>query len=48
MIERKEVIAYCMAFPNIYEHWNSIILDGTVSLDDIRRMIEESYDLTNQ
>lgn len=29
-------------------HWNSIILDGTVSERDICRMIEESYDLTKK
>ena len=28
------------------EHWNSIILDGSVPDKDIKRMIEESYDLT--
>ncbi len=28
------------------EHWNSIILDETVPEKDIKRMIEESYDLT--
>lgn len=28
------------------EHWNSIILDGTVPDNDIKRMIGESYDLT--
>lgn len=27
------------------EHWNTIILDGTVPEDDIREMIAESYDL---
>ena len=27
-------------------HWNSIILDGSVPEQDIRRMIAESYDLT--
>ena len=27
------------------EHWNTIILDGTVPDEDIRRMIAESYDL---
>lgn len=27
------------------EHWNSIILDGTIPEKDIRRMIAESYDL---
>lgn len=28
------------------EHWNSIILDGSVSLEDIEAMINESYILT--
>jgi len=28
------------------EHWNSIVLDGTVPDGEIKRMIEESYDLT--
>lgn len=28
------------------EHWNSVILDGTVPEQDIKRMIRESYDLT--
>lgn len=27
------------------EHWNSIILDGTIPRQDIERMIAESYDL---
>ena len=27
------------------EHWNTIILDGTIPDKDIRRMIAESYDL---
>ena len=27
-------------------YWNSIILDGTVPIEDIKRMIGESYDLT--
>lgn len=27
------------------EHWNSIILDGTIPDKDIKRMIAESYDL---
>lgn len=27
------------------EHWNTIIVDGTIPEDDIRRMIVESYDL---
>jgi len=27
------------------EHWNTIILDGSIPNDDIKRMIAESYDL---
>lgn len=27
------------------EHWNTIILDGTIPDDDIKRMIAESYDI---
>ena len=27
-------------------YWNSIILDGTIPVEDIKRMIDESYDLT--
>lgn len=27
------------------EHWNTIILDGTIPKEDIKRMIAESYDL---
>lgn len=27
------------------EHWNTIILDGTIKTEDIKRMIAESYDL---
>lgn len=27
------------------EHWNTIILDGTIPSEDVRRMIAESYDL---
>lgn len=29
------------------EHWNTIILDGTISDEDIKRMIAESYDLVS-
>ena len=43
------------AFPSVVpayhmnkEHWNSIILDGTVPDEDIRRMIGESYDLVGK
>lgn len=28
------------------EHWNSLILDGTIPDKDIERMISESYELT--
>lgn len=28
------------------EHWNSIILDGSVPITDIKNMIVDSYDLT--
>ena len=28
------------------DHWNSIICDGTVDLEDMHSMIRESYDLT--
>lgn len=27
------------------EHWNTVILDGSIPAEDIRRMITESYDL---
>ncbi len=27
------------------EHWNTVILDGTVPEDEIKRMIAESFDL---
>lgn len=27
------------------EHWNSLILDGTIPEADVKRMIAESYDL---
>lgn len=40
--------AYSSVLPGYHqnkEHWNSIILDGTVPDQDIRRMIAESYDL---
>lgn len=29
------------------EHWNTIILDGSIPDDDIKRMIAESYDLVS-
>ena len=40
------------AFPSVLpgyhqnkEHWNTVILDGTVPTEEIERMIAESYDL---
>jgi predicted DNA-binding protein (MmcQ/YjbR family) len=41
--------AYQSVLPGYHlnkDHWNSIILDGLVPEQDIKRMIEESYDLT--
>lgn len=29
------------------EHWNTVILDGTIPKDDVKRMIAESYDLVS-
>ena len=29
------------------EHWNTVILDGTIPSEEIKRMIAESYDLVN-
>lgn len=40
--------AYKSVVPGFHmnkEHWNSIILDGTVPDKEIKRMIAESYDL---
>lgn len=40
--------AYAAVIPGYHqnkEHWNTIILDGTIPDDEIRRMIAESYDL---
>ena len=30
------------------EHWNTVILDGTIPDEDIRRMVAESYDLISE
>lgn len=30
------------------KHWNSLILDGTIPDEDIKRMIAESYDLVQK
>jgi len=43
--------AYASVIPGYHqnkEHWNTIILDGTVPDDDIKRMIAESYDLVKE
>ena len=40
--------AYASVLPAYHqnkEHWNSIILDGSIPEKDIKRMIAESYDL---
>ncbi len=40
--------AYASVIPGYHqnkEHWNTIILDGSVPDEDIKRMISESYDL---
>ena len=40
--------AYAAVIPGYHqnkEHWNTVILDGTVPDTDVKRMIEESYDL---
>lgn len=44
---RQAYDAVVPAFHLNKEHWNSIILDGSVPRADIERMIAESYDLTN-
>lgn len=56
MKTREEVLQYGLTFPNTYtavipgyhqnkEHWNTVILDGSVPENEIKRMIAESYDL---
>ena len=40
--------AYTAVLPGYHqnkEHWNTIILDGSIPDEDVRRMIAESYDL---
>lgn len=40
--------AYASVIPGWHqnkEHWNTIILDGTVPENDVKRMISESYDI---
>lgn len=41
--------AYSSVIPGFHmnkKHWNTLILDGTIPENDIKRMIGESYDLT--
>ena len=48
MTTREEVLQYGLSLPGTYqnkEHWNTVILDGSVPDDEIKRMIAESYDL---
>ena len=47
-VERFLVQAYKSVIPGYHqnkEHWNTIILDGSMPEDVIKRMIAESYDL---
>ena len=40
--------AYASVLPGYYQnknHWNTVILDGTIPRYEIQRMIAESYDL---
>ncbi len=42
--------AYAAVQPGYHqnkEHWNTIILDGTIPKEEVKRMIGESYDLVN-
>ena len=39
---------YASVIPGYHQnkdHWNTVILDGTIPTDDIKRMIAESYDI---
>lgn len=43
--------AYTAVIPGYHqnkEHWNTIILDGSISTEEIKRMIAESYDLVSK
>ncbi|RZS94133.1 MmcQ/YjbR family DNA-binding protein [Cuneatibacter caecimuris] len=43
--------AYQAVIPGYHqnkEHWNTIILDGTIPENEIRRMLAESYDLISE
>lgn len=45
---RKAFVSVIPAYHLNKKYWNSIILDGTVPGEDIRRMIQESYGLTGK
>lgn len=47
MTDRREVIDSCPAYHLNKEHWCSVILDGTVPEDVVKRLIGESYDRTS-
>lgn len=44
---REAYVGVVPAYHMNKEHWNSIILDGTVPYREVKRMIAESYDLVN-
>lgn len=42
---RKTYRSVIPAYHQNKEHWNTVILDGSIPVEDIKRMITESYDL---
>ena len=42
---RRTYVAVIPGYHQNKEHWNTIILDGTIPVEEIQRMIAESYDL---
>lgn len=42
---RQAYEAVIPAYHQNKEHWNTVILDGTIPEDDVKRMIAESYDI---
>lgn len=42
---RKAYKSVIPAYHQNKEHWNTVVLDGSVPDDEIKRMIAESYDL---
>ena len=43
--ESKKAFLWIAGYHQNKEHWNTIILDGTIPDKDIKRMIAESYDI---